>query len=43
MNAKAFGLAVKNITKCFNVSLCGFQYPLNLRHLCSMCLLVLIG
>ena len=30
MNAKAFGLAVKNIMKCFNVSLRGFQYLLNL-------------
>ena len=30
MNTKAFGLAVKNITKWLNVSLLGFQYPLNL-------------
>ena len=30
MNAKAFGLADKNITKWLNVSLLGFQYPLNL-------------
>ena len=32
LNVKAFGLTVKNITKCFNMSLLGFQYPLNLLH-----------
>ena len=30
LNAKALGLAFKNMTKCFNMSLLGFQYPLNL-------------
>jgi len=30
MNAKVFGLNVKNITKWLDVSLLGFQYPLNL-------------
>ena len=40
---KAFGLSVKNIMKWLNESLLGFQYPLNLRHSQSICLLVLIG
>ena len=33
VNAKALGLAIKNITKWFKESLLGFQYPLNLLHL----------
>jgi len=41
--AKAFGLSVKNMTKWLNESLLRFQYPLNLWHSWSICLLVLIG
>ena len=41
--AKAFGLSVKNMMKWLNKSLLGFQYPLNLQHSWSICLLVSIG
>jgi len=41
--AKAFGLSVKNMMKWLNESLLGFQYPLNLQHSWSICLLVSIG
>jgi len=41
--AKAFGLSVKNMTKWLNKSLLGFQYPLNLWHSWSICILVSIG
>ena len=43
LNAKAFGLAIKNITIWFNVSLLGFQHLLNLQHSYNICLLDLIG
>ena len=36
---KAFGLSIKNMTKWLNESFLGFQYPLNLQHSWSICLL----
>ena len=43
VNAKAFGLVTKNITKWLSKSLLGFQYLLNLLHPWRICLLDLMG